>query len=203
MEKQSIDINELAEMKEQISLLKNKLDREAIVNDRILRSVINDKVRHLKLAGKYKTFASLLSIPLIIWSTQFLGMSIWLTITTAIYLSTAFIYTYTTHRSINHTNTMSDSLLVVSERVAKIKQRYSSWLCFGIPITIGWFIWFFYELYQVHLPQNEFKAALIGCLVGGVIGGTFGIIRYRKVQRVADEVLTQIAEFKQNQESEE
>lgn len=196
MENQHIYSSELSEMKEQIALLKNKLEKETIITDRALRYIMNEKGRHLKMTGRYKTLASFLSIPIIIWCTHFLGMSLLFTITSAIYLSIAFIFTYITHHNINRTDLMKDDLMVVSERVAKIKQRYSIWIYYGIPIVIGWFAWFFYELFQTHLPFHELKAALIGCVTGGIIGGAFGIKRYRKVQRVTSEILTQIEEFK-------
>ena len=148
--------------------------------------------------GLGKTLACFLAVPLMLWCNWFLGMSMLFTVVTTVYLSFAFIYTYITHRDINNTDLMNDDLVGVGEKVAKLKRHYSSWVLYGIPFVLCWFAWFFYELKNAGLPSENMDAALNGVLIGGTIGLIMGVMRYRKVQRVANDVLQQIREMKED-----
>lgn len=194
MDTKTFDTAELLEMKEQIALLKSKLEKETIVSDTMLRRVLNDKARTLKTMGLGKTLACFLAVPLMLWCNWFLGMSMLFTVVTIVYLSFAFIYTYITHRDINRMDLMNDDLIAVGEKVAKLKRRYSSWVLYDIPLVLCWLAWFFYE----RLSSENLDAALNGVLIGGTIGLIMGVMRYRKVQRVANDVLQQIKEMKED-----
>lgn len=184
-------------MKQQIELLKGKLEKETIVNDTMLRRMLSEKARFLKMTGWGKTLACFLSIPLMVWCTRFLGLSMALTIVTAVFLTGAFIYTFITHRDINRTDIMNDDLMEMGERVAKLKKRYSSWLLIGIPFVVMWFAWFFYELsVNMNVTVEQREVSIEGCIVGVLIGGVIGVMRYRKVQRVATEVMQRIEDMK-------
>ena len=197
MDTKTFDTAELQEMKEQIALLKSKLEKETIVSDTMLRRILNDKARTLKTMGLGKTLACFLAVPLMLWCNWFLGMSVLFTVVTTVYLSFAFIYTYITHRDINRMDLMNDDLLAVSEKVARLKRRCSSWVLYGIPFVLCWFAWFFYELANAGLPSENVDAALNGMLIGGTIGLIMGVMRYRKVQRVANDLLRHIEDMKQ------
>lgn len=196
MDNRYFDSAELQDMKEQISILKGKLDKEAIVNDALIRKVLSDKADKLKIMGLGKTVVSFLSIPMMVWCTTFLGMSLVFTIVSVAMLSVAFLYMYSSHREINGTNLMCDDLIEVSGRVARLKQRYSSWIKYSVPVVVAWFSWFFYELYNAGLPLLNLHAAVIGLVVGGVIGGTIGVVRYRKIQRISKELLQEIEKYR-------
>lgn len=198
MDNNKLDTAELQEMKEQIALLKSKLEKESIVSDTMLRHILNDKAKSLKTMGLGKTLACFLAVPLMLWCNWFLGMSMLFTVVTTVYLSFAFIYTYITHRDINRMDLMNEDLVAVGEKVAKLKHRYSSWVLYGIPFVLCWFAWFFYELNNAGLPSENMDAALNGMLIGGTIGLIMGFMRYRKVQRVANDVLQQIREMKED-----
>ena len=196
MDNRYFDSAELQDMKEQISILKGKLDKEAIVNDALIRKVLSDKADKLKIIGWGKTAVALLSIPMMVWCASFMGMSLNFTVVTTVLLTVAFLYTYISHRDINRTNIMCDDLLEVGERVARLKQRYSSWIKYSVPVLAAWLSWFFYELYNAGLPLPELRAAVMGVVVGGVIGGTIGMVRYRKIQRIAKELLQEIEKYR-------
>lgn len=189
-------MEELQQMREQIALLKNKLEKEAIVSDTMLRRILSDKARVLKTMGLGKTLACFLAVPLMVWCTWFLHLSPLFTVVTAVYLALAFVYTYITHRDINKLDLMNDDLIAVGEKVARLKHRYSSWVLYGIPFAVCWFVWFFYELSRAGLGEEQMSAALTGMVVGGLVGVCMGIMRYRKIQRVASDVLLQIEEMR-------
>ena len=195
MNNEYFDFAELQSMKEQISILKGKLDKEAVVNDALIRKVLSEKADKLKIMGWGKTVVAFLSIPLMVWCCSFLGMSLNFTVVTTVLLTVAFLYMYSSHREINGTNMMCDDLIEVSGRVARLKQRYTTWIKFSVPFLAVWFSWFLYELYNASLPLQNLRAAVIGIAVGGVIGGTAGVMRYRKMQRISKELLQEIEKY--------
>ena len=196
MDNRYFDSIELQEMKEQISILKGKLDKETIVNDALIRKVLSDKADKLRIIGMSGAITSFLTIPLVVWSNTYLGMSVEFTIVSAIFLTIAFLYFYSSHREMNRTNLVCDDLIEVRERVARLKQHYSSWIKFSIPFLAAWSPWLFYELYNAGLPLPNLYAAVIGTAVGGVIGGTIGTMRYRKIQRLSKELLEEIEKYR-------
>lgn len=196
MDNNNFDTMELQEMKEQIALLKSKLEKETIVSDTMMRRILSDKARTLKTMGLGKTLACFLAVPMMLWCNWFLGLSTLFTVVTTVYLSFAFIHTYITHRDINKMDLMNDDLVAVGEKVAKLKHRYSSWIIYGIPFVLCWFVWFVYELNNAGLPESNLDAAFNGMLIGGVVGGLMGVMRYRKIQRVASDVLRQVEEMR-------
>lgn len=196
MDNNNFDTMELQEMKEQIALLKSKLEKETIVSDTMMRHILSDKARTLKTMGLGKTLACFLAVPMMLWCNWFLGLSTLFTVVTTVYLSFAFIHTYITHRDINKMDLMNDDLVAVGEKVAKLKHRYSSWIIYGIPFVLCWFVWFVYELNNSGLSETNLDAAFNGMLIGGVVGGLMGVMRYRKIQRVASDVLRQVEEMR-------
>ena len=63
-----IDTIELKQMKEQIAILNSKLDAEVVVNEKLLRKVIKNKVSGM---NRYYEF-----IGIITYSVLYLGMSL-------------------------------------------------------------------------------------------------------------------------------
>ena len=196
MDNNNFDTMELQEMKEQIALLKSKLEKETIVSDTMMRRILSDKARTLKTMGLGKTLACFLAVPMMLWCNWFLGLSTLFTVVTTVYLSFAFIHTYITHRDINKMDLMNDDLVAVGEKVAKVQPRYSSWIIYGIPFFLCGFVWFVYELNNAGLSETNLDAAFNGMLIGGVVGGLMGVMRYRKIQRVASDVLRQVEEMR-------
>lgn len=197
MENKNIDTTELQEMKEQIAILKKKLENETIVNETTIRRIMNEKARKLRGMGRGKTIASFISLPFLIFCTIMLGCSLPFIIITTAYLSFAMIYTYITHRDMNSIDLMTDDLVVVSEKVAKLKKRYSTWFFYGIPFFIAWAAWFFYEMNNSPEVSEHLHPAIIGGITGSIIGGIFGIRRYRTIQRISSDILLQIDDLKQ------
>ena len=65
-----IDTIELKQMKEQIAILNSKLDAEVVVNEKLLRKVIKNKVSNESVCRDYEF------IGIITYSVLYLGMSL-------------------------------------------------------------------------------------------------------------------------------
>ena len=188
-----MDSRELMEMKEQLSILTKRLEKETIVNDRLMRRATKEKISKMQRRALIKGIFIGLCIPYVIGVCHLVGLSLWLCGFTVLILLIALYCDYRIHRNIHSDEAMYGNLLDVRKKVLRIKQAYKDWLKFSIPILALWLVWFWYETFQ--LPDIPKESILIGTIFGGIIGGILGTVQYKKMQRSADEILEQIEEM--------
>ena len=188
-----MDSRELMEMKEQLSILTKKLEKETIVNDRLMRRATKEKISKMQRRALIKGIVIGLCIPYTIGVFHFIGLSLWLCGFTVLVLLIALYCDSRIHRNIHSDEAMYGNLLDVRKKVLRIKQAYKDWLKFSIPILAIWLVCFWYETFQ--LPDIPKESFYIGSILGGIIGGIIGTVQYKKMQRSADEILEQIEEM--------
>ena len=188
-----MDSRELMEMKEQLSILTKKLEKETIVNEKLMRRATKEKISKMQRRALIKGIGLGLCIPYLIGVCHLVGLSLWLCGFTVLMLLIALYTDYRIHRNFHSDEAMYGNLLDVRKKVLRIKQAYKDWLKFSVPILIIWLIYFLYESFQ--LPDIPKESIFIGSIFGGSIGGFIGFLQYKKMQRSADEILEQIEEM--------
>lgn len=195
-------IDPLHEMKSQLTLLRQKLDEQKLVNDRLLRKTVNTKVHSLNRDALIIGIVGLVGVPYTIWSFDFIGISWPYAIVTAAFLLLAVGYTRYSHRELGAELLARCTLAEVGRRIARMKMLYARWLRFSIPFLFVWFCWFLYEIWGLPLPEGEKWSMICGGTIGGLIGGGIGIFSYRRTQRIASEILNQISDSETESEPE-
>lgn len=192
MEK-DINIEELDMMKKQLEVLKDKLDKETIINEQLMRKAMKDKVSKLHKEAIIIACVALFGIPYCTWVFSFMHMSYLFIGVTDVFLAIAIVYTFFTHKGLKANDLLNGNLVDVSYKITKMRHLESAWLRFSIPFITCWFAWFIFEL----MKQNgdEAKGMAIGGAVGGVIGAIIGTIKYRKRRKKSQEILLQIKEL--------
>ena len=76
-------------------------------------------------------------------------------------------------------------------KMLRMKNMQANWLKFSIPFVIIWLTWLVIE----NMKAADARYLFIGGVVGGVIGGIIGVTNYRKIRRMATEVIKQIEEI--------
>lgn len=189
-----MDSRELMEMKEQLSILTKKLERETIVNERLMRSVTKEKISKMQRYVLIKAIAIACLVPYMHFITYWLGISPWFCAFTFLLLVLALFSDYLIHRNLRSDEAMSSNLLEVRRKALRIKQAHQNWIKFRIPIHTIWICWFSNEIVQQ--PSNSPEAIFIGLSSIGIFGGIIGFLQYKKIQHNADEILQQIEEMK-------
>lgn len=185
----------LEQMKEQMSMLKSKLEKETIINDRLMRSIMKQKMKRINREAWFICTIILLGIPYCTWCFMFLlKMSIAFTIVTDVFMLIALIYTYLMHKDVKTNELMKGNLIEVSRKMIKIKRMQANWLKFSIPFVVVWMSWFVSE----NMNGVDAKYIIIGGSVGAVVGAFLGTISYRRTRRMATEVIQQIEELNEN-----
>lgn len=79
--------NTLNEIKQQWQLLQDKLESQSIVNDKLIRRIINSNARSINRHALLVTVMAALAIPYCIWLLLWLRISLAFTIVTAVFFT--------------------------------------------------------------------------------------------------------------------
>lgn len=188
---------EVAELREQINLLKQRVEREDLRTEQMIRRAVHEKMSRLNRRGICLIVLALCAIPYMIWTFDFLGLSHAFCSVTCIFFVVAALHTHLVHDELRASDISDEPLVGVAAKVLRLKRNYRRWLYFSIPFLCCWILWFLYEaLHSIAFPM-ELQALLGGVACGLVIGLILGIRSYRRTQRTASEMLEQIASLEQ------
>ena len=185
---------DLENMRQQMTTLKNKLNQQEIVNDRLIRRSMRNEVNTITRRYNIIMILAVLMVPYTYWVfVKLSGFSMTFWIGSSIFMLICAGATFYNTRKISDPDMMSHSLVEARRRVASAKKFDADWLKFGIPAVTLWFAWFVYEIY---LQNHDFANGLFwgGC-VGGIIGAICGIKFHFKTQRQYQEIIDQIEDL--------
>lgn len=189
---------ELEEMKQQMALLKKKLEQQKIVNENVLRSAMKKKFYGL---NKRVRVIFIMGIFVAIWAPgnfTLLGFSPLFCAATAVMLLFSAFKTFQYHRKLWRLNFSQSNLIELSEQLTLLRKRYKEWYKIAWTMLIPWFIWIIYEGYKLYGEESVWF--LGGSAVGVIIGGLIGTRINNNIIRQTDELLEQIDEYKKMQE---
>lgn len=186
------DNKELEQMKGQLNVLKDKLEKESLVNDRIMRRIMRKRVNTIKRYVDMTYVLILISIPYCTWVFKsLLGVSWAFVVVTDLFMVVALIYEYQAHKEVTAKGLLDESLLDVSRKVQRMKKMNAQWLLFGIPFGILWLLWIILDIPE----DNDYIINVMFIIIGAIVGAFVGITFYRKRQRIAKDILSQIDEL--------
>lgn len=186
---------DLENMRQQMTMLKNKLNKQEIVNDRLVRRSMKNEVNTITRRYYIIMALGLFMIPYGYWCfVKLCGLSVFFWIVTSIFMLICAGATYYTLRKINDPDMMNRNLVEARKRVASAKKFEANWLFFGIPAVVLWMSWFLYETYQLHGGAVSNGLFWGGC-IGGIIGAICGLSLNFKTQRQYQEIIDQIEDL--------
>lgn len=187
---------ELEEMRRQMAILKEKLDKQEIINDQLMRKAIGKKLRRLRNTRWRQvliTLAALVYMPILCYHLQ---IDLWFIIVTVLFFISGGIYDIYYTNGLNDGDLQNKRLLELKEKVIRIKRMNTRWLWFGIPFVVVWLCMFFWLVcHKSAVPSEQAHGMVIGGLIGGGIGAVIGTTVYRRQQRNADELIDDIEEL--------
>lgn len=186
---------ELEQMREQIALLRSKLDNETIVNERLLRRAMHDKMRGITRDSRAMIIVGTIAIPYTYIAFQHLGLSMAFCIATALLLAICVFATWWGQRDLHADELLDGDVVSVGKKVMRLKQLNDRWLWYAIPMLVIWLVWLILEAYQQIGGTPLFRGFVTGGVVGLVIGGIIGTKVRRRTQRRAREILAHIEEL--------
>lgn len=185
--------NILKEMQMQLSQLKEKLDGEKIVNDRLLRNAYRKTLNGLQIRALRQTIIGIIAMVLCLTLLN-VGFSTIFVVATEVMLTFCLAATIVINSRLPK---MDTDLITAAEGVRKFKKGYRDWLWIGIPLVIIWVAGMCYEImHNDFFPAAARTTMLLGLGVGIVVGGAIGLIMRRSLLNKSDETLAQIEELR-------
>ena len=196
MENNTFISQELEDMRAQIAILKDKLDKQTIVNDAHIRNSMKSKRSEMTRTIGITIFAGVLAIPYCIGIFCCMGLSPVFIAATGLMLAVCVWLTIRQQLTLKGLDFSQGKLLEVAEKLSRVKVHYHEWIKIALPMIIIWFSWLIYEVIT-HCGTDEPMAIgfCVGAAVGGVIGGIVGNRVNRKIVRQSTEILEQIEEL--------
>lgn len=192
--------HELEEMRSQISVLRDKLDKQTIVNEQHIRRSMKSKMSDINKTVTVTIFLGIFALVYCTWYFYSVGCSIAFTGATAIMLAACLALTIGQRLALGRMDFSKGNLVETAEGLSKVKTHYQNWHKVAIPMIIIWFSWMMYEM--VNLLGLESQMAIgfcCGASVGVIFGGILGFRINRKIVRKAAEILAQIKELQKEE----
>ena len=191
---------ELEQMREQLQLLKEKLAREHIVNDKVMRRAVRDKISGVQQRSVAMSIFGTFAIPFVIVTLLMTGFSTCYVVLTGAFLIISVITELYTMMMLRSSDLRSGNLLSAGIQAARVKRLQQQWLVVGLIFVVVWLTWGAYELHALFPNAEEFHAMVISGAVGGIIGGVIGSTVYRRNQRELGEIIDQIEDLMEGEE---
>ena len=192
---------ELEQMRAQLGILKQKLEKQDIVNERLMRRSMKSKMswinKYLIIAIFVIPFVAFAMLPMVFQ----MGISWWWYGFTLVMTIGSVIADW----YINYLRDdvfMQDNLIETAGRLTRMKRLRLRQTIIGLGIVVVWLAWLFYELYtKTHaagdgtVEHGMGIGYMYGVGIGAVLGGILGLKIFFKMQRTNDEIINDIEEL--------
>ena len=181
---------ELETLRSQMDILRKKLERENIINEKLMHETMKSKVSTINRQGWISICAAFF---VILWTFSFFNMlSTAFLITTIVFMAADAIATWIIHKQVNERQLMSEDIRTVANKMKTLKKRYQWSTMIELPLVLAWCVWFCYEVIQ--LTELPWQVITIGIAFGAIVGGFIAWRMYRKVIDNCDAIIKQIEE---------
>ena len=189
--------NDFEDMRQQIGLLKSKLGSQRIVNEDIIRHVVQQKMHQVNRIGWGVVAIGLLEIPLVLWVFRSLCGFSWLfCIITALYVLATVLFQLKLNMAVQRQLRPEADLLAVGQRLVQLRKLNVKQLFVALPFTVLWTCYFLWEAYQKqHIGPLGFEVIAYIVLFGVAVGLVVGLATFFKRYNAMKDVISQIAVF--------
>lgn len=189
-------MDELNILKEEMAVLKRNLDKEQIVNDKLLRTVMRQqsswlntfvKVELILLPFTYLIFAS---------ACAFFKISQWYALS---FLILGLIDSIMDLRTFRISPKIFSTCSMIELQNLLIKQKRERFIqtCIGLPLALIWLLLFAMAIFNDCSGSLLSYPGLIGGIIGGIIGFAVVVIVYRKAQKTNDSIVDEIKDLEE------
>ncbi len=179
------DTIELEQMREQMAKLREMLSKENLVNERMMRRAMSNKMDSLNRRNIAFIVVAVLFIPYMIFVVPMLGLHPIIGYVGVAFLAIAALYDTITLSQMRGDIYTYGTLLQIAEATVRYRRRNINWLFFSIPFLIIW-------VGAVAYSFIDNEAMLLGIGIGLVVGGAIGVHHFMAMLRTTREIINQI-----------
>ena len=187
--------NTLLEMQQQMKQLREKLESQKIINERILRKSCGRTIDRLKFKSNVPVFAAAACLALIpVLHRQ--GFSDIFLIVTGVWMIVGISATLITKQYIPN---LDKDLVSATTELTKFRRINADWIKYGLPALFVWLGVLIWDVVSHHMVSgSELYGFIAGASVGLVIGLILGLKNRRDILNASDDLLSQIEDLKKN-----
>lgn len=191
------DYNELQELREQVGLLKEKLQRQQIISERVIIEAAQKGISKLNRAGKVSLGFGIFAVVWCTWAFYTWGFSTLFVGCTAIFLAACVGATAYAHWGLMSIDISRGNLVEITQRLLRFRKIYTRWQTISMSLLMVWCYFLYHDAKSV--MENP-KLFLIAGSIGGVIGLIVGLKKYYMVLRDTDKVLANVNDLLQHRD---
>ena len=196
MENNPLISQEFEQMRAQIGALKEKLEKQTIINEEHIRRSMKSKMSDINKTVTASIFLGVFALTYCTWFFYSQNCSLEFVISTAVMLIVCVGLTIGQRVTLGRMDLSKGNLVETAQKLSKIKAHYQNWHKIAIPMLIIWFGWLMYEMTSILGMSSPMTIGFCcGAAVGGIIGGIIGFRINRKIVLKATEILKQIEEL--------
>lgn len=188
---------ELHELREQIGLLKEKLQRQQIISEQNIIATAQKGIGKLNEAGIIWGILCIFALVFCSWKVYSFGCSDGFVIGTVIFLAICAAVTIYAHWGIHSIDIAGGNLVDISQRLIRFRKIYNRSLLYAMPMLVVWLYFFIKEFDGIGI---ETERIVISLVIGVLIGGGIGLRAHFKVIRDTDKVLANIKDLLQHKD---
>ncbi|MBO5698048.1 MAG: hypothetical protein J6R90_06620 [Alistipes sp.] len=181
-------------MRDQLAKLKDMLNSERMITERVMRRTMSEKANKLMRRSIALIVLALIFSPYMIWAMHFLGFNIIYGYIGAAFLLIAAFYEWQTCKGLRDEYFSRYTIVEIAETMIRYKRMNIQWLYFSIPFLVIWFGGMGYEIWKT----GEIAVAC-GAVVGLIVGLVFGISNLAKSLRTANEIINATRDLKREE----
>ena len=189
----------MEEMRQQIAILKEKLAKQEIVNEKIILKTMKEKMTSI---NKDKMKMRVLNVFALVFCTfvfAMAGLPIWFLIATVVLLGYSLLAHEWAYKDIDN-NLSEQNLMEVRQNALHVKTTNAKTLKIGFILCAIWLGALIFAEYQRGDYHQEFIGyiAIMYC-VAAIVGGLIGYGMYRRQQRHVKELIDEIDSYKETE----
>lgn len=191
---------DLTQMREQLAILKQKLDKQTIVTDQLIHQAMKHKMSWIT---KYCWAAALILFPCLCvgwWEAKdVFGMSLCSYLLLMVFTGCCIVADLFVNR-MRQEDWANENLIRTSEKLARMKHVRKTQSIIQMSLLVIVLLVIAYDIYTAGvLPAEEMTIVGISSLTGLIVGGTIGLKVLARMQRTNDEIIKQIGELTDSQ----
>lgn len=192
---ENISSPELEQLKAEYSILKQKFSQQEVLNDRLIREAMMQRVRginNISLTSSLCGAFVILTAPLVFHYNPVVNASWTFVVATILMMLVCIYFNWKYNRGLNDADLVYCDLKEFATSVQYTRSKWKNWVKVAIPMIIVWAGWLCAEIWMRSEEKRLALFMICGLMFGGVIGGIIGLRMNRKVVSHCDEILLQI-----------